>query len=207
MRGKFNIVHRSILLSSSLVWGVIALLLALGAPPSPVGAAEAKLTGPRANDRMVARAVNKLIKDAHLSKHPLDDEISQRGLHLFLKMLDNRKLYFTQADIAEFEKSKADLDDQVNNGDVAFAYSVFQKLLTRIDERVVQIDELLKGDFDFTQDEILSTNWDKQEFPKDAAEAKDRWIPRTASAADITVSPSGCIRPTKMNFWKCISLP
>jgi len=63
----------------------------------------------------------------------------------------------------------------VNNGDVSFAYSVFQKLLTRIDERVVQIDELLKGDFDFTQDEILSTNWDKQDYPKDAAEAKDRW--------------------------------
>ncbi|MFN0020717.1 MAG: carboxy terminal-processing peptidase [Pirellulaceae bacterium] len=175
MRGKFNIVDRSILLSTSLFWGVIALVLALGAQPRPVGAADAKLTGPRANDRMVARAVNKLIKDAHLSKHPLDDEISQRGLHLFLKMLDNRKLYFTQADIAEFEKSKADLDDQVNNGDVAFAYAVFQKLLARIDERVVQIDELLKGDFDFTKDEILSTNWDKQEFPKDAEEAKDRW--------------------------------
>lgn len=176
MRGKLTIVKRSIMLASFLALGTLALLLFFGhSPAHSLNAADAKLTGPRTNDRMVARAVNKLIKDAHLSKHPLDDEISQRGLRLFLKMLDNRKLYFTQADIAEFEKSKSDLDDQVNNGDVTFAYTVFQKLLQRIDERVVQIDELLKGDFDFTKDEVLSTNWDKQEYPKDAADAKDRW--------------------------------
>ena len=177
MRGKSSTVGRSLLLGSSVIWGAIALLVALGSFPSPrdVGAADTKLTGPRVDDRQVTRAVNKLIKDAHLSKHALDDEISARGLHLFIKMLDNRKLYFTKGDIAEFEKSKNLLDDQVSNGDVTFAYTVFQKLLARIDERVAQIDELLKEDFDFTKDEVLATNWDKQEFPKDAAEAKDRW--------------------------------
>jgi carboxyl-terminal processing protease len=177
MRGTSSTVGRTILLGSSVAWGALALILALSVHPAArsVGAADAKLTTPRVDDRLVTRAVNKLIKDAHLSKHALDDEISERGLHLFIKMLDNRKLYFTKDDVAEFEKSKDQLDDQVAAGDVTFAYTVFQKLLTRIDERVVQIDALLKEDFDFTQDEVLVTNWDKQEFPKDAAEAKDRW--------------------------------
>jgi len=177
MRGTSSTVGRSILLGSSVAWGALALIAALSSHPAarPVGAADAKLTAPRVDDRQVTRAVNKLIKDAHLSKHALDDEISERGLHLFIKMLDNRKLYFTKDDIAEFEKSKDQLDDQVANGDVTFAYTVFQRLLARIDERVTQIDALLKEDFDFTQDEVLVTNWDKQEFPKDAAEAKDRW--------------------------------
>ena len=177
MRGPSFPVHRSVLLLGSIASGALTLCLALGTFPAarPLGAADAQLGGPRANDRQIARMVTSLIKKEHLSKHPLDDEISQRGLHLFIKALDNRKLYFTQADIAEFEKAKNDLDDQVNGGDVAFSYTVFQRLLQRIDERVVQIDELLKEDFDFTKDEILSTNWDKQEFPKDAAEAKERW--------------------------------
>src|SRR6185436_6470491 len=177
MRGTSSTVGRTILLGSSVAWGALALIAALSSHPAarPVGAADAKLTAPRVDDRQVTRAVNKLIKDAHLSKHALDDEISERGLHLFIKMLDNRKLYFTKDDVAEFEKFKDQLDDQVSNGDVSFAYTVFQKLLSRIDERVVQIDALLKEDFDFTQDEVLVTNWDKQEFPKDAAEAKDRW--------------------------------
>ena len=176
MRGTSSTVNRFILLGSSVVWCALALILALGsAPPASLDAADAKLSGPRASDRQVTRAVNKLIKDDHVSKHPLDDEISQRGLHLFIKSLDHRKLYFTQGDIADFEKAKNDLDDQVSNGDLSFAYTVYQKLLARIDERVAQIDELLKGDFDFTQDEVLSVNWDKQESPKDAAEAKERW--------------------------------
>jgi len=177
MRGKSLTLGRSILLGSSVVWGAIALSLALSSHPvaKDAGAADAKLTGPRASDRQVTRSVNKLIKEAHLSKHALDDEISERGLHLFIKSLDNRKLYFTKDDVAEFEKSKDSLDDQVSDADVSFAYTVFQRLLKRIDERVAQIDELLKEDFDFTRDEMVSMNWDKHEFPKDAAEAKDRW--------------------------------
>ena len=103
MRGTSSTVSRTIFLGSSVAWGALALILALGVHPSarPVGAADAKLTTPRVDDRLVTRAVNKLIKDAHLSKHALDDEISERGLHLFIKMLDNRKLYFTKDDIAE----------------------------------------------------------------------------------------------------------
>jgi len=128
MRGKFSLWQRSILVLSS--WALSAAMAGLGTalvPVHSVGAADVKLGTPRANDRQIARMVTSLIKREHLSKHPLDDEISQRGLHLFIKALDNRKLYFTQADIAEFEKSKNDLDDQVNGGDVSFAYTVFNR--------------------------------------------------------------------------------
>ncbi len=177
MRGSFFFGMRSALLCSSLAAIALAAGITLTGPAiRPTGAAEAKpLVEPRGDDRRIARMVTTLVKREHLSKHPLDDEISQRALHLFIKSLDNRKLYFTQEDIAAFEQNKNELDDLVNAGDVAIAYTVFNKLLLRIDERVVQIDELLKGDFDFTVDETLSTDWDKMEFPKDAAEAKDRW--------------------------------
>lgn len=177
MRGSFFFGMRSALLCSSLAAIALAAGITLTGPAiRPTGAAEAKpLVEPRGDDRRIARMVTTLVKREHLSKHPLDDEISQRALHLFIKSLDNRKLYFTQEDIAAFEQNKNELDDLVNAGDVAIAYTVFNKLLLRIDERVAQIDELLKGDFDFTADETLSTDWDKMEFPKDAAEAKDRW--------------------------------
>jgi len=35
-----------------------------------------------------------LMQRDHLSKHALDDEIAQRGLKQFLKLLDPAKLYF-----------------------------------------------------------------------------------------------------------------
>lgn len=153
--------------------GLLALSLAAIAFPSMAWSAE--LAQPRPADRQVSRAVTNLMKREHLTKHALDDEISQRALGLFLKTLDSRKLYFTAADIAEFDQNKNDLDDMVNNGDISFAYKVFNRLLKRIDERIVKVDEALKGEFSFEEDENLSTDWDKIPFAKTDAELDDRW--------------------------------
>ncbi len=141
-------------------------------------AAEAKvLAAPRTEDRQITRAVTKMVTDEHLTrgKQPLDDTISSRALELFLKSFDNRKLYFYESDIAEFEEQKDKLDDMMRRGDINFAYFVFNRFLQRVDERVTLVDELLKEDFDFAQDEILSTDWDKLPNLKDADDARQRW--------------------------------
>ena len=59
------------------------------------------------------------------------------------------KLYFYQSDIDEFNQKKNDLDDMVGAGDISFAYTVFNRLLKRIDERVALVDELLEGGLRF----------------------------------------------------------
>jgi carboxyl-terminal processing protease len=138
----------------------------------------AELTGPSANDRNVTKIVSSLMRREHLSKHALDDEISRRGLDLFLKSLDSMKLYFYQSDIDEFMQKRDQLDDMINAGDVSFAYTVFNRLLKRVDERVVLVDELLKQDFDFSADEILVTDRDKLNYAKTPEEARERWTRR-----------------------------
>ena len=50
----------------------------------------------------MTRIVAMMMRREHLTKHPLDDEISRRGLDLFIKSLDGRKLYFYQSDVDEF---------------------------------------------------------------------------------------------------------
>ena len=52
----------------------------------------------------MTKIVTTLMKKEHLTKHPLDDEISRRALDLFLKSLDGMKLYFYQSDIDEFNQ-------------------------------------------------------------------------------------------------------
>src|SRR6478736_2636079 len=102
------------------LWAATSGVLPLG--PRPSVAVEAKpvqeMTGPTANDRTVTRLVAMMMKREHLTKHPLDDEISRRGLDLFLKSLDSRKLYFYQSDVDEFNKRRNELDDMVSAGDV-----------------------------------------------------------------------------------------
>lgn len=159
-------------------------LLALAVSTTPAlgqlvsGPAVASLTAPRPTDRQITRTVTALVGGQHLSKHALDDEISQRAMEQFLKSLDGMKLYFYQSDIDEFNKKKNDIDDMVKSGDVSFAYTVYNTLLKRIDERIAQVDELLKEDFDFTVDETLVTDPAKLTYAKTPAEAKDRWRKR-----------------------------
>lgn len=166
--------------SGALTAGLVGLALTA----SPVcgqlvqGPPAAALNAPRPTDRQITRAVTALVGGQHLTKHALDDEISQRAMEQFLKSLDGMKLYFEQSDVDEFNKRRNDLDDMVRSGDVSFAYTVYKQLLKRIDERVAQIDELLKEDFDFTIDETLVTDPAKLTYAKNAAEAKDRWRKR-----------------------------
>nr|MCS5631897.1 hypothetical protein [Pirellulaceae bacterium] len=49
---------------------------------------------PSAKDRQITLTVRILMTRQHLTKHKLDDEISQRALVTFLKALDPMKLYF-----------------------------------------------------------------------------------------------------------------
>jgi carboxyl-terminal processing protease len=135
----------------------------------------ADLVGPRPDDRHVTTVVTTLVKQEHLTKHPLDDEISQRGLKTFLNSLDPMKMYFNQSDIDEFMKQQNRLDDMLNARDVSFAYTVYERFLTRVDERLKIIQELLKGDFDFTRDEYLITEPDEVQYAKSEQEAQERW--------------------------------
>jgi carboxyl-terminal processing protease len=169
----------------SLLLGLTVLGASLGdqvlaqAPPMPAKApVAAALIAPRTTDRQITKAVTMLVGGQHLSKHKLDDEISQRALEQFVKKLDAMKFYFYQSDIDSFAKSSNDLDDMVGAGDVSFAYTVFNVFLKRIDERLVTVSEVLKENLDFTIDETLVTDPDKLTYAKTPAEAKDRWRKR-----------------------------
>src|SRR5262245_59628742 len=79
-------------------------------PALPPGVATATPATPDAKsikyERQIAQAVSKALREGHLSKHPLDEEISRRVFVTFLKLLDPMKVYFSQADIDEFAKSQ-----------------------------------------------------------------------------------------------------
>ena len=130
--------------------------------------------GPQSTDKQVALSVVRLLRE-HLSKMPLDDEISKRTFGSILKTLDPLKIYFDQADIDEFAKDETNLDDMLKKGDVSFIYKVFNRLLERIDQRVVLVDELLKIEPDFTLDEEIVVDPKQATFAADDAEMHEKW--------------------------------
>lgn len=163
----FNRLRRpSLVISAVLCAGIVAGLWSL---------LPADLVSPRPNDRHVTAVVMSLMRREHLSKHELDDEISNRGLKSFLKTLDPMKLYFYQSDVDEFMKQANHLDDSLKEKDISFAYTVFKRFQKRIDERVVAVEKLLKGDFNFGKDEKMVIDPNEAQYAKTPAEADERW--------------------------------
>ncbi len=154
--------------------GLVVLILAT----LSVSATAAPLNKPTARDRQVAIVVKILLKRKHLTKHPLDDEISQRALKTFLKSLDPMKVYFYQADVDAFKLKENQIDDMLKRGDISFAYDIFKVFLQRVDERVATVNVLLKRKFDFNLDEEIVTDPDLLQYPKTPQEAEERWRKR-----------------------------
>jgi carboxyl-terminal processing protease len=130
------------------------------------------------SDRQISKAVTFLLNQQHLTRHPLDDEMSGRALDLFIKAVDPMKLYFYQADVDEFMQNRNDLDDFVKAGDMAFAYKVYGRLLERVDERQAMVQEILSKPLDLTVDETMKTDPEKLTFPRSKEEALSRWTKR-----------------------------
>ena len=152
-----------------------ALLLTLTGILSFKQPVTADLVAPRAADGRMALIVANLLREDHLLKRPIDDEISRRGLKTVLKQLDPMKLYFYQADIDEFNKSQDQLDDWIQKGDLKFAYMLFNRFLERVDERVAVVDQLLSTPLDFTQNDEMVTDPDVAVYSKTPEETQERW--------------------------------
>jgi carboxyl-terminal processing protease len=174
LRERAGLVGRRGFLFASLA-ALAAIIggLCLSARETP-----AELQKPQETDRHVTTMVTSLLREEHLSKMPLGDEVSHRALDMFLKQLDPMKIYFQQSDVDEFMKSRDSIDDFVKRGDVSFSYLVFNRYLQRLTERVADVDELVDMKHDFTLDEEMVVEPDDLKYVANDAEAKERWRKR-----------------------------
>lgn len=114
----------------------------------------------------------------HYSEIRVDDEFSSALLDAYLKALDGSRIYFTQADIDEFEQYRTQLDDMLLKGELDAGYAIFNRYQERLIERLVYSIKRVEQDetpFDFTVDESMVVNRSKEPWPKDRAELEDLW--------------------------------
>jgi carboxyl-terminal processing protease len=154
-----------------LLLAALAALLLI-TPPTP---AEPRLAR---QDALVARLVCLFVKQAHLNTPDLGNEVSKRLFRGFLNELDPYKLYFNKSDIDEFKKRETKLAEQLQDGDLTFAYTVYQRLVKRIAERQKLVEEFIEAKHDFTATEYLETDSATIEYAGTADEFRQRWRKR-----------------------------
>lgn len=157
-----------------LTLGVVASFISTASGQIPKLPRVEEMAAIRPADRNIIRNVATLMDNQHLSKHPLDDEISKRAFDQFLRSLDPLKLYFLQEDIDSFASFQTRLDEDAKQGKGEFAIAAFKLFLKRLDERIKMAHEEIDREHDFSVDEKMAANRDVLEYPKTNEEARDR---------------------------------
>lgn len=131
---------------------------------------------PRHHDTSVA--VVDRVGNYHIRPVPLDDDASQRVFERYLGNLDHRRVHFLAADVAALEKYRNQLDDALQEGDLAPAFDIYNTYRRRALERVEYEAALLaKGidQFDFRIDETVQTDRFEAPWPATREELQGLW--------------------------------
>jgi carboxyl-terminal processing protease len=155
-----------------------SIAFALAIPILVIAVSGAISVRPEADYAKIVKTLAHELPREHLSRHALDDAISNQMLENYIKALDSERIYFLESDIAVFSRKEALLDDEIRTGDIAFAYEVFDVFRERVRNRFAYTEKLLEKGFDLTLDEEY--RWKRKEEPwcADEDEWNDLWRKR-----------------------------
>jgi carboxyl-terminal processing protease len=134
-------------------------------------------------DGAVASATAYMLTNYHYLKKPFDEAVSSQFLDRYLEMLDPQHIHFTQADLADFEPYRTNLNHLTLPGqrlaDTSPACEIFNRYMERLQQRTAYADELLQHEkFTFDKDERILINRKQVPYPADLNEAKKLWRER-----------------------------
>ncbi len=136
------------------------------------------LVAPEAHYERIAKLVARDLPKQHLTSQTLDDQIAHKALERYLALLDYDKVFFTIDDVTGFQGTASLLDDELKQGDLTFAYDLFETFKQRVRTRVDYVNTLLDQGFDFDLDEEY--RWRRKDAPwsTDTAELNELWRQR-----------------------------
>ncbi len=126
-------------------------------------------------NQLILDIVKSGLDNAHYSPQKIDDNFSVKFFDLYMKRLDNGKIWLMQADVDNMAKYKTKVDDQINN-ETFELFNLSNELKSRrILEKEAWYKEILAKPFDYKINEEYETDGEKASFAKNEAELKNRW--------------------------------
>ncbi|MDY6983725.1 MAG: tail-specific protease, partial [Pseudomonadota bacterium] len=140
---------------------------------------------PQTDYARTTRAIIEQLRRNHYSEIRFDDAFSGKMLDSFIETLDGGRMYFTEADIAEFEQYRTTLDDLLQRGDTEAGYLMYNRYQQRVIERLVYTIAMIEDpttEFDFTVDEEMILDRSEEPWPADHAALEDIWRQQVKSS-------------------------
>lgn len=132
-------------------------------------------TDPPGKYEVIITLVGQIIKEGHYQPKPFDDHFSKQVFDKYFGVLDKDKLFFLQSDIDQLKKYETEIDDEIQNGSVAFFRRVNDLYKQRMPEAAALYTRLLAQPFNFTKDEKILLDEEKLTYPKNSQEREEAW--------------------------------
>ena len=126
-------------------------------------------------DKVLVSLLRHVLTKWHYEPEDIDDAFSVAIHEKFIETLDPTKRYFLQSDVDEFSAYKFIIDDQIKNEDLTYYHIVYNRFNQRIQESKNYYKVILQNPFDFTKDEIVDLDYEKQTFSKNQNELIKNW--------------------------------
>tara|TARA_R110002074_G_scaffold393471_3_gene579969 strand:- start:26507 stop:28645 length:2139 start_codon:yes stop_codon:yes gene_type:complete len=126
-------------------------------------------------DKLLLDLITYVLEKGHYEPKALNDEFSVNVFEDFIDVIDPTKRYFVASDIAEFEKYKYQIDDEIKNTDITFFNVVYERLMQRMGDAKEIYKEVLATPFDYSENESISIKYDEEPFAASRDELKERW--------------------------------
>lgn len=167
-------------ISARLLARLTAPALALSLVPlaGAVTVAPDDIIAPSQNMGKTAMELVEKLETRHYSKREFDDALSSELLDNYLDSLDPTRSFLYADDVARFESKRYLLDDEFSKGNLSTGFDIFNlyqdRLEARLEGLVEELPDLIAS-MDFSVEESLSLEPEKQGWPLDEAEADERW--------------------------------
>jgi len=152
--------------------GVAALLVA--ALPMGVAASIAYTDSQR---ETIVELIEQL-EERHYAKLVYDDNLSSLHLDNYIDSLDGGKMFFTQADLADFERYRTVMDEDLHAGNLQAGFAIFNRFQQRLQERLEGVVDTLEervAAMDFALEEEYELDGEDRAWASSEEELDDRW--------------------------------
>lgn len=124
----------------------------------------------------VSRLVGQILSSGHYQPTALNDDFSAKVFDNYLKDLDYSRSYFLAADVAEFNFYRSLVDDAIQSGNVEFAFTMYNRFLQRINNRIQYTYKILNGDsINFNTPDSFQVKREEAPWCKDEKELDNLW--------------------------------
>ncbi|WP_304167642.1 carboxy terminal-processing peptidase [Lonsdalea britannica] len=130
---------------------------------------------PEAQDATVSERVSSRFLRSHYRQFMLDEQFSDKIFARYLNMLDYSHNVLLASDVAQFDKRKGQLGQDLNNGRLDLPYALYNLAQKRRFERYQYALSLLNKPVNLTGNDYIDLDRDKAPWPQSQDELNRLW--------------------------------